>query len=92
MCSDCAFVPLSLSLSLSLSILHKNRFSSPTDHHMSPATKFVNRKAHHTKKDKSAGSFGQGRIALGLGRGKFMTTKRAPSRFASDGGSLAENQ
>ena len=42
---------------------------------MSPATKFVNRKAHHTKKDKSAGSFGQGRIALGLGRGKFMTTR-----------------
>ena len=82
--------------SLNLS-LKKNRFSSPTDHHMSPATKFVNRKAHHTKKDKSAGSFGQGRIALGLGRGKFMTTKRAaPSRFATsndgEGGSLTENQ
>ncbi|CAL6335867.1 unnamed protein product [Bathycoccus prasinos] len=88
MTNDVSMTPLSAKL--------KNlKFSSPTDHHMSPATKFVNRKAHHTKKDKSAGSFGQGRIALGLGRGKFMTTKRAaPSRFATsnEGGSLTENQ
>ena len=29
-------------------------------------------------------SFGRGRVPLGLGRGKFTTTKRAPSRFASN--------
>ena len=44
----------------------------------------VNRIARHTKKDKNAGSFGRGRVPLGLGRGKFTTTKRAPSRFASN--------
>ncbi len=66
------------------SLIFTNRFSSPTDHQMSPATKFVDRIARHTKKDKNAGSFGRGRVPLGLGRGKFMTTKRAPSRFASN--------
>mmetsp|Transcript_10027 Transcript_10027/g.28880 ORF Transcript_10027/g.28880 Transcript_10027/m.28880 type:complete len:176 (-) Transcript_10027:1190-1717(-) len=77
MTNDVSMTPLSAKL--------KNlKFSSPTDHQMSPATKFVNRIARHTKKDKNAGSFGRGRVPLGLGRGKFTTTKRAPSRFASN--------
>ena len=35
---------------------------------MSPATKFVNRIARHTKKDKNAGSFGQRESAIRLGK------------------------